>query len=137
MGNVFKCSVGRVTRIDRVDATIAGLNHASARNVVFSGNSFTGVDTFVANPVTITHAQNTAAAKWVVDTATSLPFGAFALKLDSVIAETPVRGAGGNILSEMPFVSAREGTSQANVGLNWSAPASGRMAVRIRMDNPS
>ena len=137
MGNVFKCSVGRVTRIDRVDATIAGLNHASARNVVFSGNSFTGVDTFVANPVTITHAQNTAAAKWVVDTATSLPFGAFALKVDSVIAETPVRGAGGNILSEMPFVSAREGTSQANVGLNWSAPASGRMAVRIRMDNPN
>ena len=137
MGNVFKCSVGRVTRVDRVDTTIASLNHASARNVVFSGNSFTGVDVFVANPVTITHTQNTAAAKWVVDTAASLPFGAFALKVDSVIAETAIRGTGGNILSEMPFVSAREGTGQANVGLNWTAPVSGRMAVRVRMDNPS
>lgn len=137
MGNVFKCSVGRITRVDRVDTSIADLNHAGARNVVFSGNSFTGVDTYVANPVTITHNQNTASAKWLVNAGAALPFNGYALKVDSVTAESAVKVAGGAWVSGLPFVSAREGAAQAMIGLNWPSAVTGKVAVQVRMDNPA
>ncbi len=136
MGNVFKSSVGRITRVDRVDTTIADLAYGGMRNIKFEGNSFTGIDVTTANPVTINHVQNTAAAKWVLPTNATLPFNGWALKVDSMIAESAITSAAGARVSDMPFVGVREGTGQDRVALNWAAPAKGAVALRVRMDNP-
>ncbi|RJL18616.1 glycosyl hydrolase family 28-related protein [Paracoccus siganidrum] len=135
-GNVFKALYGNVARIDRVDTSIADLDYNNMRNVQFEGNMFNGIDTYVANPLMLTHTQATASNAWTIPVAQGLPFQGWTKSVQSVVAETQLTSASGAQVSEMPWVQTQVGASNRQLRLNWSTPVRGRVAIFARMDRP-
>ncbi|PZO66410.1 MAG: hypothetical protein DI498_07100 [Paracoccus denitrificans] len=136
VGNVFKSSTGKVTRVDRVDNSLADADYGRMRNIRFSGNTFTGVDTVVANPLTYVHTQSTAAATWTLPVGTGLPFSGYARKVEALVAETAITNASNARVAGMPWVRVEQGSQRNAITLNWDQPAKGRVSVQVRMDNP-
>lgn len=135
-GNVFKALYGNVTRIDRVDTSFADLDYNNMRNIQFEGNMFNGIDTYVANPLMLTHTQSTASNAWTVPVIQGLPFQGWTKAVQSVVAETALTTAGGARVSEMPWVQTQVGGSNRQLRLNWTTPVRGRVAIFARMDRP-
>ena len=133
-GNVFKGE--KMQRVERVDTTFADLDYGYLRNIDFSGNTFNGIDTFVANPLTVKITQATASNTWDLPTNSQLPFGGFTRNVDSVVATSAITDAGGAAVTEMPWVRLRQGADQRSVQLRWSKATKGSMTVRLRADEP-
>lgn len=106
------------------------------RNVRFEGNTFNGVRTPTANPLTVSHAQNTAAARWVVATNGALPFNARSMRVESIVAQGAVVTGSGARNTDLPSVTAGQGSAKNQVILDFSQPVRGTMALKIRMDQP-
>ncbi|WP_294931763.1 glycosyl hydrolase family 28-related protein [uncultured Paracoccus sp.] len=136
IGNVFKSLYNRTQRIDKVDTTHADLNHDRMRNILFQGNMFNGIDTYVANPVDVVHAQNTAANRWIVGTSAMLPFDGVAMKVESLVADGALTNAANAPVSAMPWVERLVGLQRKSVAINWPAAVKGRVSLRVRMDTP-
>jgi len=134
--NVFKSLNGRITRIDRVDESLATLDYFATRNVVVTGNSFVNVDEPIANPLHLEHAQTGAATTWTVPTAGRLPFGGYARNVTGLVAEGMITDAAGQRVSDMPFVLTHKGPQRADISVNWPVAAKGTVMVAIRVDNP-
>ncbi len=134
--NAFRILNGTIDRVEKVDTSFAPLDMSRMRNVWFEGNSFNAVTQITANPVQIDHVQATAAATWTVPAGPWLPFGGWARRVESAVAEGMVTGPANLRVSEMPYALTSQGGAKQDVTLNWSAPAKGRMHVRVRMDNP-
>ncbi len=137
IGNVFKSMANRTQRIDKVDTTHADLDYRSMRNIQFQGNMFNGIDTYVANPVDITHEQNTAANRWIVDASTALPFNGLAKRVESLVAESAILSGTNARQSFMPWVENQYGTAKKSVAINWPSAVRGTVSLRVRMDSPS
>ncbi|MDO5657381.1 MAG: glycosyl hydrolase family 28-related protein [Paracoccus sp. (in: a-proteobacteria)] len=136
-GNVFRSLYNRVSRIEKVDTTFADLDYNRMRNIRFEGNTFNMVDNFVSNPVTVSHRQNTAQASWTVPVTAQLPFRGWAKTVESVVAESVINDAGSGRLTEMPWVRRAHGPTRQNIVLEWSRPARGAIAMKVRMDEPN
>lgn len=136
MGNVFKSLFNKITRIDRVDTTFADLNYQRMRNIQFQGNMFNGVNTYVANPVDITHSQATASNRWLITVDKALPFNGWVRNVESVVATSAITNAANARISEMPWVQTQLAANQRQIALNWNAAARGAVSIRARMDNP-
>jgi hypothetical protein len=136
MGNVFRVVNANVDRIEKVDASQSGLDHARARNVVFSGNVFHGVTQPCMNPVTLSHTQNTQAATWTVDFGAWLPFGGQALTVVSVLPEGPLRNSANVITFAAPYAEPRQGGGLDRVDLKWPQDLRGKVQVTLRSDSP-
>lgn len=136
MGNVFKSLNNKIQRIEKVDTTFADLNYQRMRNIQFQGNTFNGVNTYVANPVDISHTQATAASRWVLTINAQLPFNGQARNIESVIARSPITNSAGARISEMPWVQTQLGTTGRQVAFNWTTPTKGSLSFRVRVDNP-
>lgn len=136
IGNVFKSMGHKTDRIDKVDSSYADLNYDRMRNISFQGNIFNGIETYVANPVDISHNQNTAINRWVVNTAQRLPFNGYAQKVETLIAESAITTAGNARVSDMPWVETRYGAGKSAVAVNWPSAVRGKVGLRIRMDTP-
>ena len=136
MGNVFKSLNNKIDRIDRVDTTLADLDYSRMRNIQFQGNMFNGVLTYVANPVDISFSQGTAASRWVVPVNVALPFNGWAKRVESLVATSAIATGAGQRVTEMPWVQAAQGSGRRQVAFNWSVPARGAIAFRVRMDDP-
>lgn len=134
-GNVFKSINGTVERIEGVDASIAPLDNGRMRNIVVTGNTFTGVTQFCANPALMQFDQNTVATTWTIDFGPMLPFGGWARNVESFVKEGPVTGASNEIRIEMPYVTVEQGAAKQEVRLNWAVAAKGRVQVVARVDN--
>lgn len=134
--NVFKALNGNLARIDRVDTSIADLDYNMMRNLQFDGNSFNGIDTYVANPLLIRHVEQTTSATWTLPVIEGLPFKGWAKMVQSIVAEAPLRTEAGRHSGEMPWVQTRTGTGNRQIRLNWNTPVSGRVAIWARMDAP-
>lgn len=135
-GNVFKADINRITRIERVDDTHAGLDLTRMRNIRFEGNTFTGVDTFCANPLQLTHSQASVAQQWTIPTGDQLPLGGWAKNVDSVVATSSILDSGNAYRGEMPWLQARQGADEKSLRVNWPRPVRGSVTVCLRMDNP-
>lgn len=135
-GNVFKSDPTRILRVDRVDTTHADLDYTRMRNIQFEGNTFNGVDTYVANPMVITASQQTAASSWQVPMAGALPLNGYARMVESLVATSAITDAGGARVTDMPFVAVRQGGDQRSIAVNWSRPAKGSVMLKARMDQP-
>lgn len=135
-GNVFRTVNGPIDRVDMVDTTFATLDFGRMRNLVVAGNAFNGVDQIIANPVTLRHDQNTAAATWTVDGAAFLPFGGFARTVVAAMPEGPITDAGGAVVTGAPYAMAEQGAGKTLITLHWPAPAQGRVNVTLRADTP-
>ena len=136
MGNVFKSLYTSIDRVERVDTSFAGLDLTKMRNVRFEGNTFTGVRTPTANPVTISHAQNTAAARWVVPTGGALPFQGQSKRVESIVAEGAIVSGSGARNTDLPSVTVGQGAGKDQVVLDFSQPVKGRIGIKVRMDQP-
>lgn len=136
MGNVFKSLVNKITRIDRVDTTFADLKYQRMRNIQFQGNMFNGVNTYVANPVDISHSQATAANRWLITVDKALPFNGWVRNVQSVVATSAITNSANTRVSEMPWVQTQLAANQRQIALNWNAAVRGSVSLRARMDNP-
>lgn len=136
MGNVFRVVNASIDRIEKVDASQSGLDHARARNVVFTGNVFHGVTQPCMNPVTLSHSQNTQAATWTVDFGAWLPFGGQALTVVSVLPEGPLRNSANVITFAAPYAEPQQGGGMDQVDLKWPQDLKGKVQVTLRSDSP-
>ncbi|MDO5622056.1 MAG: glycosyl hydrolase family 28-related protein [Paracoccus sp. (in: a-proteobacteria)] len=134
--NVFKTLVNRIKRVDRVDNSVADLNYNRMRNITYSGNSFNGVNTYVANPVCITHNQNTAQANWLVPVGAALPLGGWANKVDALVLETAITDGANRRVVESPVCQNRRGSDMTSIQLNWSQAVKGTVSMWVRTDQP-
>ncbi|WBU51997.1 glycosyl hydrolase family 28-related protein [Paracoccus sp. SCSIO 75233] len=135
--NVFLSLGGKIRRVERVDTSFADLDYSRMRNILFAGNTFNGVRDYVANPVQITHQQAGAQASWVVPVSAHLPFQGWAKQVDSVTAVSMIQDGAGRRITEMPWVRTGQGAKKANVQVEWSKPAKGKVVIRARMDDPN
>lgn len=136
IGNVFEAVNGNVDRVEIVDDSIADLDRANLRNIVFDGNTFGGVNQPTMNPVVLDHQENTAASVWNIGTNDYLPFGGWAKTVTSVVMRDPLRDASGTPVYHDHFVSIRQGANEDQIKLNWPEAVSGRAWATIRADDP-
>ncbi len=135
-GNTFKSINGTIERVDYVDTTFADLDMTRMRNIVVEGNSFTGIDQFIGNPVAVQFDQNTDAGIWNCEFAGFLPFNGRAREVMGVIAEGEIRNPANARVTAMPFVRLEQGAGGTQVQVNWPEPCHGRIHVTARMDRP-
>jgi len=134
-GNLFRSSGGTINRVDRVDTSFAGLNLAAMRNIHFTNNTYLNVSNGVENPLLLSHAQNTHAQTWVIDTANRLPFGGYTLQVESLVLSSRPRDTSNVSLFATPYTSVREGGGQDQVHAIWPEPVRGDATLRVRMDS--
>lgn len=135
MGNVFKSLYAKIDRVERVDTSFANLNLSRMQGVRFEGNTFYGVQTPTSNPLYVTHTQNTAASRWLVSTASALPFNGQSLRVEGVVSQGTILTAAGKRNNDLPSVQLAQGASRNQVALDFSTPVKGTVALKIRMDN--
>ncbi|KGJ06121.1 Pectate lyase superfamily protein [Paracoccus halophilus] len=136
VGNVFKSQNNSVARVEKVDTTFADLNYQRMRNILFQGNMFNGVNTYIANPLDLNHTQATAASRWVLPVNASLPFNGWARNVESVVARSAITNGAGSPVADMPWIQAEVGQGRRQIALNWRSAVKGSNAYRLRMDNP-
>ena len=136
IGNSFKAINGDIDRVERVDASIAGLDFSRTRNVTFAGNTFNGIAQNTINPVTLEFEQPGPLENWQLDPSAYLPFGGWAREVTAIVTEGPVQDGMGADVFAMPFVTTNDGPSQSLVRLTWPEPVSGRVHVTTRTDRP-
>jgi len=135
-GNAFRTVNATIDRIEKVDTTNADLDFSRTRNVIFEANTFNGITQMTVSPVTIEHIQNTEAETWVVDSATYLPFAAWARGVRSLVAEGSITTVSNVVRYDMPFVQVAQGTAKDKVNLRWPVAVKGKVQVTLRCDNP-
>ena len=136
VGNTFKSINGQIERIERVDDSIASLEHGLARLINFSGNTFNGVQQLTINPVTLEFSQNDNASVWSLGIGGFLPFQGYVRTVSSVIPEGELLTTGAARVYDMPSVTPLDGANQNQVRLGWSVPTRGRVQVTARCDKP-
>ncbi|MCJ8138969.1 glycoside hydrolase family 55 protein [Falsirhodobacter halotolerans] len=137
MGNAFRTVNCEVGRVEMVDTSYAELDHGRMRNTMFESNTFNGVIQSTFSPVTVRHAQNTAANTWVVNAGAFLPFGARARNVSAVVAEGPITNAGGGVQIPAPWIEVEKGSDRNLVHLRWMNDVKGVVQVTVRGDNPT
>ncbi len=135
-GNTFRAAKGKIQRVEKVDPCHADLDHAMARNVTFSSNSFTNIAQNTINPVTLEFNQSGQSASWRLDVSGYMPFGGWAREVVSVVSEGPVLNTVALPIFAMPYVGANDGPASNHVRLTWPEPVSGRVHVTVRTDRP-
>lgn len=133
-GNKFRSTGASIDRAERVDSSIAALDHGKAKDVTFATNTFHQVTAQVSNPMRLTHAEATAAQTWVVDLGGVLPFGGQTRAVDTVVALGAIETGGGEGHFGMPYVKTRQGPWDDRIDLVWSEAVKGEVALVVRMD---
>ena len=135
-GNTFKSLNGTTERVETVDDSIAALDFALTRNVVFAANTFNGIGQNTINPVTLQFDQLSAATTWTLDVSGYLPFGGRAREVTSVVTEGAIENASSEAVFAMPYVTTESGAGNNEVALTWPEPVKGRVHVTARVDRP-
>ncbi|WP_146590060.1 right-handed parallel beta-helix repeat-containing protein [Puniceibacterium confluentis] len=133
-GNTFRCVGTTINRVERVDTSFAGLELGSMKKVTFAGNTFNNIEYAVANPLIVSHSQNTHAQIWQVDTENKLPFSGFAKDVDAVVLRGRLRNEANLSRFDNPHAEIRQGAGQDEIALTFSEPMRGDVNVSIRMD---
>ncbi|WP_226779100.1 glycosyl hydrolase family 28-related protein [Oceaniglobus trochenteri] len=136
VGNTFKSINGQVERVDRVDDSIAGLDHGLARMINFAGNTFNGVNQATINPVTLEFNQNDNASTWTLSVGGFMPFEGVTRTVSAVVPEGELKTQGAATVHDMPSVTPLDGPNQNRVRLGWAVPTRGRVQVTARCDKP-
>ena len=133
-GNLFRSVGGQIDRVERVDTSFAGLNLSAMRRVFFHSNTYHNIQTGAENPVTVSHAQNSPAATWVVGTGGRLPFDGVAQEVESLVLRSRPRNGANVSAHHMPYAQPGEGPGQDQVHVIWPEPMRGDVTLRVRMD---
>lgn len=133
-GNTFR-AIGSITRVESVDTSFADLDYDRVGNITFAENSFHNVDIQAESPLVMAHVEASAAATWVVTPAPRLPFGAWAQTVESVLPEGALRSASGADVHAAPYFEARQGPERDRITLHWPQAVSGKVILRVRIDD--
>jgi hypothetical protein len=137
LSNSFRVINSTIDRVDEVDASIAPLDMAQARNVRVEGNSFNNVGQRIMNPVMVTHTQNTAADTWNVSAGGFLPFGGRVRMVEAVVPEGTITNASNAARYAFPNATPGTGAQGNEVQLRWGEAVKGKAIVTMRMDIPT
>jgi len=133
-GNTFR-AIGTLDRVEAVDTSFADLDFDRVRGITFAENSFHNVTIQAESPLVMTHAESSASETWVIEPAPRLPFGAWAQTVESVLPDGPLHDPGGDVSHVTPYVQTRQGPENDRVNLRWPSPVSGRVVLRLRIDD--
>ncbi len=136
-GNTFRTLNGNIDRVEDVDSSFAPLDMVRARNIIFEGNTFNGVDQFVANPVSLDFSQASADSTWVCSFAGFLPFGGVARSVSGIVKDGKIRDGLNNAVTAMPYLLMQQGFAKDEVHVVWPEVCSGKIHVTGRMDKPT
>jgi len=132
--NTFR-AIGTIDRVEAVDTSYADLDYDRIGNVTFAENSFHNVDIPAQSPLVMAHVEASPAGTWVVSPAPRLPFGAWAQVVESVQPEGALRDAAGDPVHAAPWFEASQGPDRDRVHLHWPEPVSGKVILRVRIDD--
>lgn len=133
-GNLFRCVGGSIVRVDRVDTSFAPLNLDAMRRVFVQSNTFHNIDLQTENPLQVSHAQNSPASTWVVETENKLPFGGQAREVPSLVLRSRPRDAGNVSQFVTPYAMTEGGSAKDEVHVVWPEPMLGDLTLTVRMD---
>lgn len=133
-GNLFRCVGGSIVRVDRVDTSFAPLNLDAMRRVFVQSNTFHNIDLQTENPLQVSHAQNSPASTWVVETENKLPFGGQAREVPSLVLRSRPRDAGNVSQFVAPYAMTEGGSAKDEVHVVWPEPMLGDLTLTVRMD---
>ncbi|KNX41299.1 Pectate lyase superfamily protein [Roseovarius tolerans] len=133
-GNTFR-AIGSIDRVETVDTSFADLDFDRVRGITFAENTFHNIDVQAESPLVMAHEEASASAVWVIEPAPRLPFGAWAQTVESVLADGPLRSGGGAVTHVVPYFEASQGPANDRVNLRWPTPVSGRVILRVRIDD--
>ncbi|KUF12793.1 glycosyl hydrolase family 28-related protein [Pseudoponticoccus marisrubri] len=133
-GNTFRTIGGLTYRGERVDTTFAPLDMSRARSVTFVGNTYHNVESGAANPLRVTHSQNSHASVWTVPTDNRLPFEGEALEIESIVSRSRPRNSSNVTRNHFPYVEGRKGGQRDQVHVIWPENMVGDVTMNIRMD---
>lgn len=136
-GNTFRTLNGNIDRVEDVDTSFAPLDMVRARNVIFEGNTFNGIDQFVANPVSLDFSQASADSTWVCSFAGFLPFGGVARSVSGMVKDGKIRDGLNNAVTAMPYLLLQQGFAKDEAHVVWPDVCSGKIHVTGRMDKPT
>lgn len=134
MGNTFK-TIGNdiILRVESIDTTYGTINHASARDVMFIGNSYESVAIRTESPGRIRFFRNSPSSVWTIYHAARLPFGAPVQSVEGLMMMEPVRNAAGQIIFAQPYTTVGQ-EGGAAITLHWPEPVTGYVTLRMRGD---
>lgn len=135
-GNSFRVFNGSISRVEMVDTTLSGLDFSKSLNVRVDGNSFNNVTQAIANPVVVSHTQNTAADTWNVGSDGFIPFGGRVRMVQSVMPEGAITNAAGTARYVFPNALVGTGAGGSEAQLRWGEAVRGKAIVSMRMDLP-
>jgi hypothetical protein len=133
-GNTFR-AIGSINRVEAVDTSFADLDYDRVRNITFAENSFHNVEVHAQSPLVMEHVEASAAATWVVTPAPRLPFGAWAQVVESVLPEGALRNGIGDAVHASPWFEGRQGPENDRINLHWPQAVSGKVILKVRIDD--
>jgi len=133
-GNTFR-AIGSIHRVETVDTSFADLDFDRVRGITFAENTFHNVDVQAESPLIMAHEEASVGTTWVIEPAPRLPFGAWAQAVESVVPDGPLRSAGGAVTHVTPYFEASQGPENDRINLRWPVPVSGRVILRVRIDD--
>ncbi len=134
--NVFRALNGGITRVEHVDTTYADLDYSKFRNVTFEGNTYNNISEQTQSPVTLEYDQGSDQQNWTIDFAPYLPFGGYARRATSVVADGMIR-TGATRVSNIPYTNRQIGPNKSQIRLNWPVACRGKVQVTARVDQPT
>ncbi|SFS96919.1 Pectate lyase superfamily protein [Sulfitobacter marinus] len=132
--NRFRSLNGWIERVERIDTSFADMDFSRMRNIEMSGNSFHGVSYPVANPVLVEHTQSSRSQNWTVDISQRFPFGGWAIAVDSITMDGPIRNASNAAQFTTPYVLTDQGPNRDLLNLVWNTSVKGSIFLQARMD---
>ena len=137
LGNTFRTLNGSIGRVEGVDTSFADLDMSRARNVLFEGNTFNGIDQFTSNPVSLDFAQSSNAGTWVCDFGGWLPFEGNLRTVSSFVKEGRIRNSSNGTVTAMPYMLMNQGSTKDHLHVIWPEDCNGKIHVVGRMDKPT
>ncbi len=136
-GNVFKAFSGpNLGRVESVDSSIAPLLPDKFRNITVIGNTFTGVDEHMMNPVTLEVSRTTVGAGWRTGIGNYMPFDAKARYVVAAMPDGQMLSSSNTPVYTQPYFEGGVGPGGQSFDLKWSQPLKGKVRVTVRCDDP-
>jgi len=136
-GNLFRNFGDVYERVEDVDTTFADFDYSNMRNIIFEGNSFSGIEYETQNPVIREHEQSSEATTWTIETDRYLPFGGKAMTVDAVVPVGAIRNDDNDAVFALPYAVPEQGSDEDEFHLVWPEPVRGKVKYSVRMDRPS
>ncbi|WP_113910509.1 glycosyl hydrolase family 28-related protein [Roseovarius dicentrarchi] len=135
-GNSFRIIDNPIDRIERIDTSFADLDYNRIKNIAFSDNTFGNIQNPVSSPLLLEYDQGSPASTWTIQPGASLPFGAFAQTVTSVLPAGPLRNGGGDVVHVAPYYEAKQGPDRNQIRLQFGTAVRGTVTMIVRIDDP-